>query len=263
MSKTKRECISKRLRFEVFKRDSFTCQYCGRQAPDVILNVDHIQPVAGGGGANIVNLITSCFDCNSGKSDKVLSDQTASKKRKAQLNLLQERREQIEMMAEWQMGLIDLDETAATECASLWRQLTGGYCFTDSGSSNLRQHIRKFGVADVMAAMRIAMKYFTVTHDGRFTSASVTEGWSKIGGICVILRRTRQDPETREVYQLRVFLRNRMECEAGSQDDGEILGGIYRLRSAGYALSEIRSKLMEVEDHWTFLKVVEKLAEKA
>ena len=40
-----RKAISKKLRFEVFKRDSFTCQYCGKSAPDVILHVDHILPV--------------------------------------------------------------------------------------------------------------------------------------------------------------------------------------------------------------------------
>ena len=38
-----REPISKKLRFEVFKRDSFTCQYCGSKAPDAdpesIINV--------------------------------------------------------------------------------------------------------------------------------------------------------------------------------------------------------------------------------
>ena len=34
--KVKRRAVSKKLRFEVFKRDSFTCQYCGRKAPDII-----------------------------------------------------------------------------------------------------------------------------------------------------------------------------------------------------------------------------------
>ena len=37
-----RKPIGKKMRFEVFKRDKFTCQYCGRKAPDVILEVDHI-----------------------------------------------------------------------------------------------------------------------------------------------------------------------------------------------------------------------------
>lgn len=67
---TKRQPISKALRFEVFKRDKFTCQYCGRSAPDVNLQIDHIHPVAKGGDNDILNLITSCADCNSGKRDR-------------------------------------------------------------------------------------------------------------------------------------------------------------------------------------------------
>jgi 5-methylcytosine-specific restriction endonuclease McrA len=59
--------ISKTLRFSVFKRDSFTCQYCGKMAPDVILEVDHINPVSKNGSGDILNLITSCYDCNRGK----------------------------------------------------------------------------------------------------------------------------------------------------------------------------------------------------
>lgn len=59
--------VSKVLRFSVFKRDGFTCQYCGRKTPSVILEADHIVPVSGGGRDEIENLITSCFDCNRGK----------------------------------------------------------------------------------------------------------------------------------------------------------------------------------------------------
>ena len=69
----KRKGISKSTRFEVFKRDSFTCQYCGKSAPDVVLEVDHINPVSKGGDNDISNLITACFDCNRGKKDKKLT----------------------------------------------------------------------------------------------------------------------------------------------------------------------------------------------
>mgnify|MGYP003405974009 CR=1 FL=1 len=51
----KRKTISKKIRFEVFKRDNFTCQYCGRMAPDVVLEVDHINPVSKGGDNDISN----------------------------------------------------------------------------------------------------------------------------------------------------------------------------------------------------------------
>lgn len=66
----KRKGISKKTRFEVFKRDNFTCQYCGRSAPDVILEIDHINSVKNGGDNNILNLVTSCFDCNRGERKK-------------------------------------------------------------------------------------------------------------------------------------------------------------------------------------------------
>jgi hypothetical protein len=61
--------ITKKLRFEVFKRDGFACQYCGKTPPDVTLEVDHIKPRSKKGGDEINNLITACFDCNRGKTN--------------------------------------------------------------------------------------------------------------------------------------------------------------------------------------------------
>lgn len=60
--------VSKRLRYEILRRDGFTCRYCGASAPDVALEVDHIIPVALGGTDNPRNLVAACVDCNSGKA---------------------------------------------------------------------------------------------------------------------------------------------------------------------------------------------------
>jgi hypothetical protein len=60
--------VSKRLRYEVLRRDNHTCRYCGRAAPDVPLRIDHVIPVALGGTDEPTNLVTACQDCNSGKS---------------------------------------------------------------------------------------------------------------------------------------------------------------------------------------------------
>lgn len=68
----KRKSLSKRLRFAVFTRDEFTCRYCGQCPPTVKLVIDHVIPVAGGGTDDESNLITSCENCNQGKSDKPL-----------------------------------------------------------------------------------------------------------------------------------------------------------------------------------------------
>ena len=66
-----RDPISPKLRFDVFRRDKYVCQYCGACGPKVELEIDHIIPVSRGGTDDINNLKTSCFKCNRGKGDKV------------------------------------------------------------------------------------------------------------------------------------------------------------------------------------------------
>jgi hypothetical protein len=67
---------NKKMRFEILKRDNFTCRYCGRSPranQNVILEIDHIHPQSKGGVYEKENLITSCHDCNGGKSDILLT----------------------------------------------------------------------------------------------------------------------------------------------------------------------------------------------
>lgn len=65
---TERKQISRRLRYEILRRDGHTCRYCGASAPDVELTVDHVVPVALGGNDEPSNLTTACRDCNAGKT---------------------------------------------------------------------------------------------------------------------------------------------------------------------------------------------------
>jgi hypothetical protein len=65
--------ISKALRFRILARDGFKCRYCGAKAPDVHLRVDHFIARADGGGNGEENLVTACFDCNAGKSDRKIT----------------------------------------------------------------------------------------------------------------------------------------------------------------------------------------------
>lgn len=89
----KRKAITKKTRFEIFKRDSFSCQYCGATPPSVTLHVDHIHPVSKGGGNENSNLVTSCSSCNVGKSDIPLDIVGGSLQEKAAL--IKEREAQI------------------------------------------------------------------------------------------------------------------------------------------------------------------------
>ncbi len=70
-----------KLRFDIITRDNFTCQYCGRNVTDdkIKINVDHIIPKAKGGLNKKNNLITSCRECNLGKSDVLLNQRIIDK----------------------------------------------------------------------------------------------------------------------------------------------------------------------------------------
>ena len=69
--RAERAKVNASLRYEVMKRDNFTCRLCGLSKKDgVSLHVDHIKPVSKGGKTTLDNLQTLCERCNYGKSDK-------------------------------------------------------------------------------------------------------------------------------------------------------------------------------------------------
>lgn len=73
--------LKKRKR-AVWKRDNWTCRYCGLdmngdmidkklRMPMSRITVDHVYPRRFGGSDDIENLVTSCFECNSKKGDSM------------------------------------------------------------------------------------------------------------------------------------------------------------------------------------------------
>ena len=51
-------------RFNVFLRDRFSCQYCGKKFPTQELTFDHLVPRSRGGTTNWKNVVTACSRCN-------------------------------------------------------------------------------------------------------------------------------------------------------------------------------------------------------
>lgn len=60
--------VSKHLRYEILRRDNYTCRYCGARGPEVPLTVDHVTPTALGGADTPDNLAAACEPCNTGKA---------------------------------------------------------------------------------------------------------------------------------------------------------------------------------------------------
>lgn len=176
-----RKNISKKMRYEVFKRDSFRCQYCGRSAPEVILEADHIKPVAEGGKNTMVNLITSCRDCNRGKGKRTLDDNSEVTKQKNALDDLNEKRLQMELMIKWKT---ELEEVLEKQVVFVEESLVDpGYRLTDYNRKRIKVLIKEFGFGLVYDASEIAA----------FQYHSLTDRVNKLGGICYNIRKRRME----------------------------------------------------------------------
>lgn len=233
--------IANSLRFEVFKRDSFKCQYCGRSAPEIVLEADHIHPESKGGATSLLNLITACYDCNRGKRDKLLSDNSAVTKQKNQLDDLQERREQIKMMVEWQKGLAEIDNEILEAACDLWTATTGGqFTISPSGQILFRKLISKFGFAELCAAISIAIK----TYGPRV-------GVGKLEAICVTRSRgIEYDKGVSALYYVRGILRNRFPNNFNPKN---CIVSISKAVKYGIPIDFIREVATTCEDYSEFI----------
>lgn len=173
-----RKPLSKKIRFEVFKRDKFTCQYCGRSVPDVVLQVDHIKPVAKGGKNDIMNLVTSCSDCNLGKGARELNDDTVVKKQQRRIQELADKNEQLEMLLQWREELQDFENKKIDTINdyiykhSKWRA-------NDTGKATIKKWLNQYPMEMILEAVDIAFdRYFEDTEDSWETA------FAMIGGVC-------------------------------------------------------------------------------
>lgn len=208
---TKRKALSRALRFEVFKRDQFTCQYCGRKAPDIVLQADHIHPVAEGGEDTLLNLITSCIDCNQGKGARTLNNQSAVAKQRAQLELLSERREQIDMMLEWHRGLSDLTGHQVEQVAEYFlergRYLDRFSC-NEGALTEIRKWLRKYTLTELLAAVDVAVDHYVeLDEKGVSTAESFSKAFNMIPSIARVAKLPKED---QELLYIRGILRKRL-----------------------------------------------------
>jgi len=61
-------------RANLYKRDGYTCQYCGVKPGTAELTIDHIVPRSRGGVSSWSNCVVACIRCNSRKADRTLTE---------------------------------------------------------------------------------------------------------------------------------------------------------------------------------------------
>lgn len=238
--------VGKKLRFEVFKRDKFTCQYCGKRAPDVVLHVDHIEPLSKGGGDELLNLITACADCNLGKGARELSDETAVAKKQAQLDALQERRDQLAAMLEWEKELLQIDEEHVNMVADFWTELAPGVHLNERGISGLRETLRKHGTQNVIEAMKDAAASLTRGEDGDVEIDAAQVAWGKVAKFASVHAARDKEPFLRQALYIRGIVRNR----CGYCNQRQALNIILAALNSGYDEGLVRQIACD-HDVWT------------
>jgi len=185
--------VSKRLRYEILRRDNHACRYCGATAPHVTLTVDHVVPVALGGTDDPTNLVAACSDCNSGKSSTppgaaLVRDVSAdavrwanAMKRAAHLAMLdREKRDE---------ALADFDEA--------WTR----YKVTDTGSVVPRQHDWMASVEQFYAAGLDFEELFDAIEITMRKSMALEDRWRYFCGVAWRKIKAQQETAQRLIDQ--------------------------------------------------------------
>lgn len=150
----KRKAISKKVRFEVFKRDGFKCQYCGATPPRAVLHVDHIVPVATGGGNEDTNLVTACDACNLGKSANSLESIPASLASRAES--VAEREAQLRGYSEVMAAQRERIEDDCWDTADIFIEQFRLDGIRKDWFQSIKQFVEKIGSHECIRAMEIA-----------------------------------------------------------------------------------------------------------
>ena len=77
LAKEQRALMTVKLRTHIKERDKYTCCQCGNSVhaePNLLLEVDHIIPIAKGGLTQEDNLQTLCWKCNRSKGAKLIME---------------------------------------------------------------------------------------------------------------------------------------------------------------------------------------------
>lgn len=174
-----------------------------------MLHVDHIHPVAKGGDNDMLNLTTACYDCNGGKSDRLLSDDSAVAKQRTQLDELHERREQMEMMLRWRDAMTDMTGDQIKALQDHFSKTFPGWSIkSDEAVKQLKGFLRKHGLMAVMDAIDIAAeRYAKSDADGKPIAETVHDAWSKVGGILHVQSKS---PEQQRLHYVKGILNKRL-----------------------------------------------------
>ncbi len=204
-----RKNISKKTRFEVLKRDNFQCQYCGDRAPDTCLEVDHMQPVAEGGDNDVINLITSCVDCNQGKGACVLDPSTTIEKQRQWRVKVKEDRLQLQMLTRLRESLAVVREQDVDEvCAAIGRYRGAEFSPDKYVQRKIRWWLSSYSVDQIIRAVKISYTEYLEAEGQPGSGESSSYAFLHVPRIAAAMSGDLKMPHLQHLYSIRESLRN-------------------------------------------------------
>lgn len=159
--------MGNKKRFQVFQRDEFTCQYCGQKPPTVVLEVDHIIAKSKGGKDDIDNLITSCFECNRGKSNIDLK--AVPQKIKENLENIKERRKQLNEFYKYQQEKELVVDMQIADLDYYWSELWDNkFSLNTRGKASVKMFLKSFSVDEIKDAMFLSTRIDNISDAFRY-----------------------------------------------------------------------------------------------
>ena len=145
------------LRFEIFKRDQFTCRYCGKKSPEAVLEVDHVVPESAGGTDDGDNLVTACYECNRGKAARLLTDVPLEPSLHEKTIAIAEHELQLAEYNHWRAKQREREEKDLDGLEAFWfaHFESGGYGRTWWKRADARRFLRKLGFPELQDILEI------------------------------------------------------------------------------------------------------------
>lgn len=235
--------ISKKIRFEVFKRDGFKCAYCGQSPPQVILEIDHVEAVSKGGNSDINNLITSCFDCNRGKSNIPL--EKIPPQLSDNLEVLREKETQLKEYRKFIKKIQERENKDVEYISKIYAGFYGWQWTENFKSVSLKRFLSDLPLHEVENALQITMAKFLSKED---TEEFVNKATNYFCGICWNKIRSRTDPHYEDKKKLIGIWNSR------PHGSGYLKQGILDYWLTKYSFDDIANSIVESKGYFSILR---------
>ena len=248
----------KRIKFEVFEKDSFKCQYCGSVAPIVTLQLRRIQEIQQSEKwLDTAFLSTSCAACEKKQAGEA---ENAKRSEFISIDELEERLQQLKMLINWRKGMLKIRKQQLANLVQYWENKVPKSPVDNIQRREILRYINKFSGDEIRAAMDMAADKFLKTEaDGSLNQESISNALHKIPEICAQKTQIANNHETDGLFQINELLKTNI---TGFFDSRRAFQWLNYARSWEISLDDLTTMASAVTSWTQFSLNIDKMVEK-